>query len=38
MSVDEPKGAFPTALDDAAYVQDMANLRAANSLTTRESI
>ena len=32
-SVDEIKGAFLTALDDAAYAEDMANLRAANSLS-----
>ena len=35
--VDEIKGAFLTALDDAAYAEDMADLRAANSLTTEET-
>ncbi len=36
-SVDEIKGAFLTALDDAAYAEEMSDLRAANSLNVEES-
>ena len=35
--VDEIKTAFLSALNDDAYATDMADLRAANSLTTDES-